>query len=113
MEDIIEYSNNVTMLIEDFSFEHLISDKRTYYAVMKNVEIVGEAAYMLTHDFKSVHPETPWRMVEGMRHVLVHDYANVIPRILWGTATVDIPLLREQVERYLSETNWEEWEAEV
>lgn len=111
LQDIIEYSNNVTMLIDGYSFESLVSDKRTYYSVMKNVEIVGEAAYMLTKAFKDAHPETPWNIVQGMRHVLVHDYANVIPRILWGTATNDIPVLRKQVEKYLAETNWDEWES--
>ena len=99
MENILEYSDNVTMLIEGYTFDELVTDKRTYYAVMKNVEIVGEAAYMLTKAFKQAHPQTPWKIVEGMRHVLVHDYANVIPRILWGTATNDIPTLRQQVEQ--------------
>lgn len=111
LQDIIEYSKNVTMLIDGYSFESLVSDKRTYYSVMKNVEIVGEAAYMLTKAFKEAHPETPWTVVQGMRHVLVHDYANIVPRILWGTATNDIPILRKQVEKYLAETNWDEWEA--
>ena len=111
LQDIIEYSNNVTILIDGYSFESLVSDKRTYYSVMKNVEIVGEAAFMLTKAFKDTHPETPWNIVRGMRHVLVHDYANVIPRILWGTATNDIPVLRRQVEKYLAETNWDEWES--
>lgn len=46
--DIIEHANNVTMLIEGFSFDELVTDKRTYYSVMKNIEIVGEAAFMLT-----------------------------------------------------------------
>ena len=41
LEDIIEYSNNVTMLVEGYSFEKLVADKRTYYSVMKNVEVVG------------------------------------------------------------------------
>ena len=51
LEDIIEYSNNVTMLIEGYSFEALVADKRTYYSVVKNIEVVGEAAYMLTKAF--------------------------------------------------------------
>ena len=110
LENILEYSDNVTMLIEGYTFDELVTDKRTYYAVMKNVEIVGEAAYMLTKAFKQAHPQTPWKIVEGMRHVLVHDYANVIPRILWGTATNDIPTLRQQVEQYLAETDWQQWE---
>ena len=59
LEDIIEYSNNVMMLIEGYSFEKLVADKRTYYSVMKNVEVVGEAAYMLTKAFKLLLMATP------------------------------------------------------
>lgn len=77
LQNIIDYSDNVIMLIRGYSFEDFLADKRTYYSVMKNVEIVGEAAYMLTNDFKDAHPKTPWKVVQGMRHVLVHDYANI------------------------------------
>ena len=111
LEDIIEYSNNVMMLIEGYSFEKLVADKRTYYSVMKNVEVVGEAAYMLTTAFKKAHPETPWKFVQGMRHVLVHDYATIDDRELYNTAFNDIPILQKQVERYLAETDWEEWRS--
>ncbi|MBR6493845.1 MAG: DUF86 domain-containing protein, partial [Prevotella sp.] len=55
LEDIIDYSNNVTKLIEGVSLEEFEADIRTYYAVMKNIEIVGEAAYMLTKEFKEAH----------------------------------------------------------
>ena len=110
MEDIIEYSNHVTQFMEGVSFEELTSNNLLYYAVMKNVEMVGEAAFMLTKAFKAEHPQTPWKMIESMRHILVHDYTNIIPRILWGTATNDIPELRKQVETYLTETDWAEWE---
>lgn len=110
LEDIIEYSNHVTQFMEGVSFEELTSNDLLYYAVMKNVEVVGEAAFMLTKAFKAEHPQTPWKMIESMRHILVHDYTNIIPRILWGTATNDIPELRKQVETYLTETDWAEWE---
>ena len=112
MEDIIEYSNNVTMLIEGYSFEKLVADKRTYYSVMKNVEVVGEAAYMLTNTFKKAHPATPWKFVQGMRHVLVHDYVTIDDRELYNTAVNDIPVLQKQVERYLAETDWDEWSSQ-
>lgn len=110
LENIIEYSNNVSTLIEGYSMDAFLADKRTYYAVIKNVEIVGEAAYMLSKAFKELHPETPWSIVQGMRHVLVHDYANIDETELYNTAVNDIPVLRSQVERYLSETDWQEWE---
>lgn len=111
MEDIIEYSTNVTSLIKGYSLEALIADKRTYYSVMKNIEVVGEATYMLTKAFKRLHPETPWKVVQGMRHVLVHDYANVVSATLYDTAVNDMQPLRQQVERYLAETDWDEWQS--
>ncbi len=111
LEDIIEYSNNVTTLIEGYTFEALVNDKRTYYSVMKNVEVVGEAAFMLTKAFKKAHPATPWKVVQGMRHVLVHDYATIDDRELYNTAINDIPVLQKQVERYLAETDWDEWQS--
>ena len=77
---------------------------------MKNVEIVGEAAYMLSKEFKDSHSETRWNVVQGMRHVLVHDYANFVPETLYDTATTGIPELRQQIERYLAETDWQQWE---
>lgn len=109
LEDIVEYSNNVTMLIDGYSFDELVADKRTYYSVIKNVEIVGEAAFMLTSDFKKSHPEIPWKVVQGMRHVLVHDYATIDPKELYNTAVNDMKPLRQQVERIISETDWNEW----
>ncbi|MBQ8701702.1 MAG: DUF86 domain-containing protein [Prevotella sp.] len=111
LEDIIEYSTNVTNFIEGYSLESLVADKRTYYSVMKNVEVVGEAAYMLTKAFKNTHPEIPWKVVQGMRHVLVHDYANIVSATLYDTAVNDMLPLRQQVERYLAETDWDEWES--
>ena len=110
LEDIITYSDNVMKLIEGFSLETFEADMRTYYAVMKNVEIVGEAAYMLTKEFKDAHRQTVWPVVEGMRHILVHGYASINANTLFDTAVNGIPELRSQIEQYLSETDWEEWE---
>ena len=110
IQDIIEHALNVEELMKGFTYEKFLNDKRTYYAVMKNIEIVGEAAFMLSKAFKECHSQTPWKFVTGMRHVLVHDYANVVSSTLYDTALNDIPILRQQAENYLSQTNWEEWE---
>ena len=111
LQDIIEYADNVTMLIEGYDLEKLVADKRTYYSVVKNVEVVGEAAYMLTKAFKRAHPEIPWKTVQGMRHVLVHDYANIVSETLYDTAVNDIPILRNQIAKCLAETDWQVWES--
>lgn len=93
LEDIVEYSQNVLKIIEGADFEKFSADILLYFATMKNVEIVGEAAYMLTKEFKEDHTEIPWKQVEGMRHILAHGYSQVIPQILWATAKQDIPLI--------------------
>ena len=76
----------MTNFISGHTFETFVADKLTYYSVMKNVEVVGEAAYMLSKAFKKAHSKTPWKTVQGMRHVLVHDYANVVAATLYDTA---------------------------
>jgi uncharacterized protein with HEPN domain len=110
IEDIIKYSENIRTMIDGVSYETFQNDILIYYAVMKNVEIVGEAAYMLSAEFKESHPQTPWKIVQGMRHYLVHGYANIDVHELYNTAVNDIPILKQQAETYLADTNWEEWE---
>ena len=109
LEDILEHSLNVEKLIEGYSYDEFKGDIRTYYAVMKNVEIVGEAVYMLTKDFKEAHTEVPWTVIQGMRLVLVHGYASVDPRTLYDTALVGIPEVRKQIETFLSSIDWDLW----
>lgn len=109
LEDIVEYSNNVLKITESVTFEEFSSNILVYYSTMKNVEIVGEAAYMLTKEFKASHAEIPWKQVEGMRHVLVHGYSQVLPQILWATARESIPQIKRQAEAYLSEIDWEHY----
>ena len=110
LEDILKYAQNVGIIVSGISYEEFTKDIRIYYSVMKNVEVIGEAANMLTRHFRETHAELPWRQIVGMRNVLVHGYAQVSDADLWQTATNDIQPLREQVQRYLTETNWEEWQ---
>ena len=94
----------------DKSYEDLVSDDMMYYAVVKNIEIIGEAANMLTQAFQQNHPNTPWKMVKGMRNYIVHEYFQIDDIVVWDVVKNNIPELREQVVRYLTETNWDEWE---
>ena len=110
LEDILKYAQNVGIIVSGISYEEFTKDIRIYYSVMKNVEVIGEAANMLTRHFQETHAELPWRQIVSMRNVLVHGYAQVSDEDLWQTATNDIQPLREQVQRYLTETNWEEWQ---
>ena len=92
------------------SYEEFVKDRMRYFAIMKNIEIIGEAANMLTVDFRERHTELPWEQIIGMRHVLVHGYAQISDMKLWRTVTKDLLPLYQIVSRWLSETDWNEWE---
>ena len=112
LEDILKYGRNVKSIVSDITFEEFVRDIRTYYATMKNIEIIGEAANMLTRHFRETFSELPWRQIVSMRNVLVHGYAQVSDADLWETATNDIDPLCEQVEQYLASIDWEKWKQE-
>ena len=110
LEDILKYAQNVEKIMDGISYEDFTKDIRIYYSVMKNVEVIGEAANMLTRHFRETHAELPWRQIVSMRNVLVHGYAQVSDIDLWQTATNDIHPLCEQVKHYLEEIDWDDWQ---
>ena len=69
---MVDSINNVNQYLENKTESDLAGNSMLFYAVVKNIEIVGEAAYKLTHEFKEAHPATPWRQIVAMRHILVH-----------------------------------------
>jgi len=105
LEHIIASIAKVEEFTKDFSFETFEKDILHLHATTYNVQIVGEAVYKLTAEFKENHPDTQWGLIEKMRHILVHDYYRINTRVLWEIVKNDIPVLKEQVERYLKEDN--------
>ena len=91
------------------SYQDLVADDMMYYAVVKNIEIIGEAANMLTSDFVDLHSETPWKMVRGMRKYIVHEYCQIDDEVVWDVVENNLSELKDQVSRYLRETDWNEW----
>lgn len=110
LEDILKYGQNVEQIVKDITFQEFVDDLRIYFSTMKNIEIIGEAASMLTRHFREVHDELPWRQIAGMRNILVHGYSQVSDEDLWQTAISDIKPLCERVQKYLSDIDWDEWE---
>ena len=110
MEHIVEAITNILDFADGKTKEELEADKLRYYGIVKNIEIIGEAAYKLTHAFCREHPETPWEFIMKMRHVLVHDYYQISSKEVWNVIKEDLKPLREQVTRYLADNNWDEWE---
>ncbi len=95
----IQNAINVLMTRKDtHSFEDVLSDPIIFYGYVKHIEIIGEAVYMLTKEYKSTHNEVGWDDIERMRHVLVHGYYRIRPEQLWETIQTDIPKLKPIID---------------
>ena len=74
------------------------SDTRTVDAVVRNLEIIGEAATRIPEEFKAGHPDVPWRRVVGLRNRIVHEYFGVDIGIVWSVVSQDLPHLKSQIQ---------------
>jgi uncharacterized protein with HEPN domain len=75
-----------------------LADDMMQDAVMRQIQIVGEAARKLSPEWKEAHREIPWSAIIGMRHRLVHEYVSVIPDKVWEVVATDLPALILQLE---------------
>jgi len=75
-----------------------VADKKGKYAVVKNLEIIGEAAYKLSNEFKTKYAEISWDKIIKMRHILVHGYYQVEDFIVWEVVQKDLQPLKEQIK---------------
>ena len=79
--------------LKDFSVNELVQD-----AVIRNIEIIGEASKKISSDTKQIYYEIPWKVIAGMRDKLIHDYLGVDVEVVWRTITEDIPTLEKQIK---------------
>ena len=103
LRHIITAIDNAIRFTEGKTFEDLQANSILFFGTVKNVEIIGEASYMLTSDFKERHSATPWKRIVGLRHVFVHEYYQIMPKELMNVVQNDLPPLRKQVVEYLKE----------
>lgn len=103
LRNILDDVNKLLLLTSDINIKTLPINDLRFYGVVKLIEIIGESAYKLTKEFKNNHPQTPWDMILGMRHILVHDYYNVDPKYIRYTIQEDLIPLKSQLETYVKE----------
>ena len=104
---ILTAIDNLLSGSQRYTMEQAEKDSIIFFGFVKQVEIIGEATYKLTNEFRAEHPDTPWDKMEGMRHVLVHGYYLISPQKLWNVIERDLPSLRPQIERYIEEESTE------
>ena len=81
--DIIESGNKILSYTKDLSFDEFVNDSMVVDAVIRNFEIIGEAANRLPIEFKDLHPDIDWHRIRGFRNRIVHDYVGIDYKIVW------------------------------
>lgn len=97
-EDIREAIAKIVRYCEGLSRDAFLADEKTCDAVVRNLEIIGEAARQMPQTVREQYPEIPWHQMAGMRNRIVHDYAGVDLGILWTVITTSLPQLAEQLK---------------
>jgi uncharacterized protein with HEPN domain len=102
--DILDSIEKIENFVEGFDFEEFSKDPKTIYAVIRALEIIGEATKKLPNSLKVEHPEVPWRDMAGLRDKVAHDYFGVDLEVVWDTAIDDAPSLKPLTMKILNET---------
>ncbi len=99
LNDIIESIEDIWSFTKDMSYEDLESDKKTVYAVIRCLEIIGEAVKKMPKNIREEYPEIPWKEIGGMRDKLIHEYFGVDVETIWDTIHDDLSPLKKLITR--------------
>ncbi|HPA45375.1 MAG TPA: DUF86 domain-containing protein [bacterium] len=94
IEDILEAVEKIERFTRDMDLGSFLTDDKTSDAVVRNFEIIGEAASRLPGDFRLQHSEIHWRKIIGLCHRIVHEYFGIDLRLVWQISRRDLPELR-------------------
>lgn len=101
LQDILDSINAIEEFIKGYSYGDFANEQKTNYAVIRAIEIIGEATKNIPKSFRSKYTEVPWVEMAGMRDKLIHNYFGVDMEVLWLTATENVPLLKVLISRVI------------
>ncbi len=102
LEDILNSADRISEYTSGISFEQFLKDNKTVDAVIRNFEIIGEAANRLEEEVKGLYPEMDWHRIRGFRNRIVHDYMGIDYQTVWIIKETFLPVLKEQIRDILS-----------
>jgi uncharacterized protein with HEPN domain len=103
LNDILEAIADIETFINDLSYEEFAKDRKTLNAVVRSLEVIGEAAKNIPDKIKTEYTDVPWKRMTGMRDKLIHGYFGVNTKTLYKAAKDDIPPLKEPIDKILKE----------
>ena len=102
LRDILEHADAaIEFVAATPDVAALAADRRTFWAVIRALEVIGEAARHIPSEFRQAHPEVSWRGMTGMRDKVIHDYFGVDATVVWRTVHEDLPPVCDAMRRIL------------
>ncbi len=101
--DIKEAVNRIASYMRGLTYKKFLLDRKAQDAVIRNLEIIGEAAKNISMDLRAKHPEIQWKKIAGLRDRLIHFYFGIDYKIVWNICKKELPKLSKQVEIVLNE----------
>src|SRR3990167_3464705 len=99
LTDIKEAIDKIEKYVRQMTFTDFEQDSKTVDAVIRNIEVIGEAAKHIPAEVRLKHMEIPWKQIVGSRSKAIHEYFGIDLEILWRTATEDIPKLKKKIAK--------------
>jgi uncharacterized protein with HEPN domain len=104
LEDVSEAIGRVARYVSGFSREAFSADERTLDAVVRNLEIIGEAIKKVPEDIRSSNPAIEWQKIAGLRDILIHEYFGIDIEIIWDIVQNKLPTLEKQIKQVLAQS---------
>lgn len=103
VEDILEAMDKAEILLEDVTYEQFQEDFRINFAVVRALEIVGEATKRLPLSLRDQYPDIPWKRMAGMRDRIIHGYDTVDLEVVWDAVKLEIPQVKPLLQQILAD----------
>ncbi len=105
VKDIIDSIKDIEKFTKGMNFEDFKKDKKTVNAVIRSLEVIGEAAKNISQDLKDKFSDIPWKEMAGMRDKLIHEYHGVDLEIVWTVMKEELPPLKPKIEKVLKDVD--------